>query len=531
MPDLDTLLRAMQEPSAYPHAVEQVTVVQTHVSCVFLTGSYVYKIKKPVTFPFLDYGTLERRREYCEEEVRLNRRLCPDVYLDVVPLTWQEGRLHVDGSGCPIEWAVRMRQLRSDAMLPVRLQNGTANCSVIEALARRLADFHEHAARNQAIRSFGDRSRIRETIAFTLQTMENVASESVPTPTRQALRRYLEAWLEEAAALLQQRQQQDRIRDCHGDLRAQNICLDPRFDHGIQIFDCIEFNNALRYIDVVADLAYLTMDLDLAGRADLRACLLDTYAAATGDRDLRALLPFYQTYRAIVRGNIALLAAAENEVALTEREAHRQKARTAYDLAASYAAQRKQPALVIMVGYSGSGKSVLARELSCRLPAILLSSDRIRKEQRETKPSSPLEPAHYTATQRANIYAELRRRAAVWLSRHEHVVLDATFLNPEERQRAAVLARNAGAEFWIVECHLPEPLLRQRLAARHADPNASDADASIYLHQRETYPVKAGSLITEQEALLTKATGHVLADTGQSPDETARAVVERFCAL
>ncbi len=521
--DIRQVIEDLQDPAAYPHPVETVHVVQTHVSCVFLTGDYAYKVKKPVDFGFLDYSTLTKRRRFCRQELELNRRLCPDLYLDVVPITQQNGRLQVGGAGEPVEWAVKMLQLREAEMLPQRLQAGTVGPAQIERIAYTLADFHARAAGGEDLRAFGSPQRIAATIAGTLDVMDRVAQDTLSVAARVTLRSYLEMFECREAELLRQRMLRDRTRNCHGDLRLQNICLDARYDDGLQIFDCIEFNEEFRYIDVAADLAYLAMDLDLAGHADLRGSLVRTYRKASGDSDLLRILPYYQVYRACVRGNIALLAASEEEIAASERQVQREIAAAAYDLALCYACRRPGPGLLITAGFSGSGKSLLARELCHRLPAVLLSSDQVRKELAGVAATQSLGSEHYRQTQRTGVYAELRRRAGAYLQQGETVLLDATFLSAQERAAAADLAARHGAEFWLLECQCPDAVIRQRLCLRGQDANASDAGLAVYEAQIRSYrPMTLPAL----DGL--KLARHLTVDTDQPIAEAAHQVVNRF---
>lgn len=524
--DITPLIEAMQDPGAYPHPVEAIHVIQTHTACVFLTGEYAYKIKKPVYFGFLDYRMLEQRRAFCEQEMILNRRLCPDIYLDVVPLTNQQGRLQIGGEGSAVEWAVRMRQLREADMLPARLQTNTLEENSIERLAHTLAGFHNRAHTDETVRAYGSTVSLADTIAVTLRTMQQVIADTPRTEIFHTLHSYFARFQEQQTHLFRERVHQNRIRDCHGDLRAQNICLDARFSEGIQIFDCIEFNPSFRYIDTAADIAYLAMDLDLAGHSALRARLLEIYAREANDNDLAQILPFYLTYRAMVRGNIALLAAQESEVPAAERQAQHDLAGTAYDLAWSYAGRRARPALLITVGYSGSGKSVLTREVCRRLPAIPLSSDRLRKERAGTEAAAHLETSHYAPERRSAIYDMLRQEAGAWLSRHEHVVLDATFLDPYQRQAAVTLAQEHNAEFWVLDCQCPDAVIRQRLAARSEDPNASDACLNVYLQQRRASET---TLPCDQEAV--SQGGYILADMTRPVSDIAHTVVSRFLTI
>ena len=519
-PEIGQVLEELRDPAAYPHPVDKVKAVQTHISCVFLTGCYAYKIKKPVTFDFLDYSSLDRRRYFCEQELVLNCRLCPDVYIDVVPITLRQGRLQVGGAGEPVEWAVRMHQLRASDMLATRLQDGRVGVSDIERLAGTLAEFHARAAADDPVRAFGSLSIVSATIAGTLHVMDQVAIDFLPEEVRRTIRSSLEQFQRSEAALFQERQAEDRTRDCHGDLRIQNICLDARFDAGLQIFDCIEFNQEFRFIDVAADLAYLAMDLDLAGRADLRGRLVNHYIKVSGDHGLARILPYYQIYRACVRGNIALLAAAESEIADAERAAHREIAAAAYDLARGYAARRPGPALLIMAGFSGSGKSELARQVCRRLPAVLLSSDKVRKELEGLPAIGRLDAEHYRAKQRAAVYRELRQRAGEMLQHGETVLLDATFLSDQEREAAAVLAAHHRAEFWLLECQCSDTEIRRRLKERRHDAYGSDAGLAVYQDQlRSSVPIAlpshphagiAAHLVVDTDLPVLEAAGHVV---------------------
>ena len=525
---IERIIKELQEPACYQHPVETVRVIQTHVSCVFLTGAFAYKVKKPVNFGFLDYGTLERRCFFCEQELRLNQRLCPDIYLNVVPLTVVDGRLQVGGDGTPVEWAVRMQQMDDTDLLSARLEADTINLTQIERIAQVLAEFHDHAQSGPAIRAFGRPEAVTRVIAGTLRDMDTVAGNAISARARRDIRASLENfWLREAD-LLCRRIQAGAIRDCHGDLRAQNICLDKRFAGGIQVFDCIEFNNAFRYIDTAADLAYLVMDLDLAGRADMRQCLINTYQQAAEDSDLEKILPFYQTYRACVRANIARLAAAEQEVAEPEREAQQELAAAAYDLAWCYAGRRKRLALLITTGLSASGKSRLAWELCRRLPAVLLSSDHIRKELAGLGATERLSPAQYTAAHRAAVYAELRRRAALSLAQGEHVILDATFLSEHERATTAGLAQAQDAEFWVLECRCPDAVIRRRLASRRSDPNGSDAylsDAYLPVYEEQLRNFQPPASPAPEGG---RDSYHITINTNQPASSAVHGVVRHF---
>jgi len=531
---LERIIRELSDSSAYPHAVEEIRVVQTHVSCVFLTGALVYKVKKPVQFDFLDYRERDHRRELCLKEVALNRRLCPDVYLDVVPIVDPDGRLRMNMPGDPVEWAVRMRQLRAEDMLPARIAARKIDQDDIRTIAGAIARFHLNAATGPAIRAFGDESVIAANVAGALREGGPVNRDACrdhdapdivafPDEMRTVISAYLERFMAEHADRFSERAREDRIRDCHGDLRAQNICRDPRYEDGVQIFDCIEFNDQFRYIDTASDLAYLAMDLDLAGRPELRQALIDGYQQQAQDPGLLEMLRFYQCFRAVVRGQIARLAAAEAEIPPPDRDAHRNMAAGAYDLACSYAAGPAVPTLMIMVGFSGSGKSALAQELCRRLPAVLLSSDDMRRELAGADGFRALGSDHYTAAARAAVYRELRRRGDGWLRQGLNVLLDATFLAVGERDAAAKLAQDAGAGFWVVEIACPDPEIRRRLRQRAAAGSVSDADVRVYEEQLKSFdPVRISAGAPIQ---------HIIIKESSDPMAAARTVIRRFTGI
>lgn len=518
------LLAGLRKEEAYPHPVSSLHVVQTHASCVFLTGSYAYKVRKPVSFGFLDYSTVERRRFYSEQELLLNRRLCPEVYLDVLPVVESDGLFRIGGSGTVTDWVVRMRQLPEADMLPARLAAGTVGAAEVERIAEVLAAFHSQAATDPEIARFGSPEAVAGNVEENFTQTGPLVGKALPPEHLVAVRDWSHRFLSTHEELLERRVRGGRVRDGHGDLRAQNICLAPDIQGGVQIFDCIEFNDRFRYGDVAADLAYLTMDLDLAGRADLREVLVRCYQQTSGDADLAAVLRFYQCYRAYVRGKIALLAAAEAEIPADERRGHEDLAAAAFDLSRSYAERRERPALLITVGFSGSGKSVLARELARRLPAVRVASDDLRKELAGVLSRTRLEAGAYTTGQRAAIYEALRRRAREVLMRGEHVLLDATFLSAREREAAARTAGECGAEFWIVECRCPPEVIRQRILerSRHGG-DASDADLTVYDAQAREYEP-----VDQVRGVELVFAGHVAVNTDQPGGRAARKVLEAF---
>jgi len=300
MSELPALIQALLKPQAYPDTPARVELVQTQISYVFLVGEYVYKIKKPVDMGFLDYTTLEKRLTMCRKEVELNRRLCPDTYLGVAPITNDNGGYIIDGTGNVEEYAVKMRRLPQDAMMDVLLQQNKVTPQMVTDVAAILTDFHRRAA------TTGEISRLGGLEAVIKNTSENFAQTEkyngiiILPETYQRIKDYTEEFIKTKTTLFRKRAAAGRIRDCHGDLHAAHIC----FYKGICIYDCIEFIDRLRYTDVAAEVAFLAMDLDHYHRTDLSKVFVDAYVKASGDKELLKLLNFYKCYRAYVRGKV-----------------------------------------------------------------------------------------------------------------------------------------------------------------------------------------------------------------------------------
>ena len=514
---LEKLLTDLGSVDAYPHSVDAVRVAQTHISCVFLTGEYAYKVKKPVRFAFLDYSTIERRHAMCIREVELNRRLCPSVYLDVVPVMEEGGRLRIAGSGRLVDWAVKMRQLRESDMLPVRLKQRQIAQAEMERVAEMLSAFHRNAATGLDIEEFGSPEKISLNTEENFQETESRADDVLPADHLRAIETYTRDFLAMNGDLFRARRKSGWIRDGHGDLRVQNICLQPEWESGVQIFDCIEFNDRLRFLDVASDIAYLAMDLDLAGRADLRWIMLQRYRAQLLDAAEDALFRFYCCYRAYVRGKIALFASEESEIPDKERREHADIARAAFDLSRSYSKHPAAPVLIMMMGFSGSGKSVLSQQLARRLPAVILSTDILRKELALANPETRLGSDWYTADKISEIYKSMREAGAGWLEKGEHVILDATFLSRNEREKAAAAAAHAGADLWIIQCVCPDGVIRERIRSRPA--GFSDADLAVYESQRKMFDP-----LTEP-ATLNLTNRNLTVDTSRPAELVARQIL------
>ena len=333
MPQLPELVQALLNPKAYPETPPQrIELAQTQMSFVFLTDDYVYKVKKSVNLGYLDYTTLDRRHFYCQREVELNRRLCPDAYLGVVPITQDKSNIYIEGQGEVIEYAVKMRRLPQQAMMDGLLANNQVSSQMVTSVAQKLAEFHQQAETNANISAFGDLDAItKNTEENFSQTIEYIG-RTISQAKYRRIKDYTDSFIEKNTPLFHKRITDGRIRDCHGDLHAAHIC----FTNGICIYDCIEFNDRFRYCDVASEVAFLAMDLDHYGRADLSQSFVNAYVTQSRDNELLGLLNFYKCYMAYVRGKVESFKLDDPYISEEEKARVLAIARSYFDLAESY---------------------------------------------------------------------------------------------------------------------------------------------------------------------------------------------------
>ena len=326
-------IQVLLDPGAYPHPVDRVDLVQTHISFVLLAGEFVYKFKKPVDFGFLDFTTLDKRKYCCERELVLNRRLSPDIYLGLVRVGRKNGRFVLDGGGEVIEYGVKMARMDEERMMTRVIERGELRAEHIEGLVEILVPFYEQAERSAEIDSYGTAEAVAVNVLENFEQTESfIGGGTLSRKQFERITAYARGVLADSDRF-QARIDQGRIRDCHGDLYSANICLDDR----IHIYDCIEFNDRFRYCDVASDVAFLAMDLDFHGLDGLRDRFIDRFCDRSGDQELRAMLDFYCCYRAYVRGKIGLFTAADPAVDPGVREQNLAAAGKYFELAERYA--------------------------------------------------------------------------------------------------------------------------------------------------------------------------------------------------
>ncbi len=493
---LDRLIAALRVPTRYPHAVERVELLQTHISCVLLAGDYAYKIKKPVNLGFLDFSTLAARRHYCEEELRINRRTAPALYLEVLAISGSESAPILGGDGPAIEYALKMRRFAQDALLDGMARRGALAPRHVDALARSIAAFHERAERAGPQRGYGSSAQV---LAPALQNFEQMRALVRAQADLALLARQREWSVHEhtvLASLFDARKREGWVRECHGDLHLGNIAL---LDGGPTPFDAIEFNPDLRWTDVMSDIAFVAMDLFDLCLPQLAQRFVNAYLEATGDYAGVRVLRYYLVYRALVRAKVSCLRAHQPGIAAREQSRAEEELSRHLRLAERLATTA-QPALVIMHGLSGSGKTTIACSLAQALGAVSLRSDVERKRLHGlpalARSGSGLDAGLYTPAQSERTYARLADHARAVLAARYRVIVDAAFLKRAERDRFAELARDAGAAFLIASCTAPTATLRTRVALRaYAARDASEAGLAVLERQ-----FAAAEPLTEDEA-------------------------------
>jgi aminoglycoside phosphotransferase family enzyme/predicted kinase len=453
---------------------EEVRLIETHVSWVILAGERAYKLKKPVNFGFLDYSTLARRQFFCEEELRLNRRLAPDLYLAVVPVTGTPEAPRLGGEGPALEYAVAMRRFREDDLLVRRAQAGLLTAPPIDALAEVIAGFHGGLAAGACSHEFGHPEQAYAPMAENFAQLATFAAGTGLAERSGPLADWAAARYRELSPLLARRRAEGFIRECHGDLHLGNVVL---WQGRPLPFDGIEFNPNLRFVDVMSEVAFLTMDLHDHACAPLAWRFLNRYLEFTGDYAGLALLPWYQAYRAMVRAKIAAIRYADAPTA--RREAELAECRGYVELADRLRRPRA-PRLLLTCGVSGSGKTRYAQAELERSGAVRVRSDVERKRLFGLPPLAPSSGAIYTADATRRTYDRLYALARQLLTDGYPVIVDATFSRRSERERFRALAAEAGVGFQLVETVATPELLRARVVARRAaGDDASEADLRV----------------------------------------------------
>ncbi len=484
--DQQSLIRNLRRPDAFPHPAADIACIETHISSVVLAGDFAYKLKKPLDLGFLDFSSLDKRRGACDEELRLNRRTAPELYLDVVPVTGSVEAPHIGGEGEPIEYAVRMRRFAQSALLGDALERGALPPELLDRLARHVADFHAAAAIAAPGDGYGDAQAVHGPVRQNFAQLREFIDDAGLLAQAAAAERWSEAQFALLVPVFERRLAEGRVRECHGDLHLGNLIL---LDGEPRLFDGIEFSAELRWIDVAADVAFLFMDLQRRGRSDLGARFLNAWLERTGDYDSLRVMRYYIAYRAMVRAKIAAIRLGQLD---GEARADCLQECRAYVALAVAQGQAAQPFLAIASGVSGSGKTSQSQGLIEARGVIRVRADVERKRLfglAAEDSSVAVAGGIYNAEASRRTYARLAEVAAIALMARWPVLADATFLRRGQRAAFAELARRLQVPFAILAFDAPEATLRARVAARAAQGgDASEADVAVLdmqLAQRE----------------------------------------------
>lgn len=474
---LPPFVRGLLRAEAYPHAPASVTLVQTHISYVWIADDVVYKAKKPVNFGFIDQVAPETRERYCHLEVDLNRRLAPDVYLGVVPIVRAaDGSFTIDRPevrGEVVEWAVKMRCLPDDCTLDRLLEAGTAPWDIAPRIARKLAEFHAAARVVEEDRAFAGAEAERAWWARELSEAEGNIGGTWRPEDAQALRDFVAESLDREASLFDERLAQGRVVEGHGDLHAKHVYVLGPQPEDLVVVDCVEFTEwyHFRYLDRGFDLAFIAMDLEARGHRALGDEIAGFYIAATEDETLGVLQPLHRAWRAFIRGKVESIGANDPGIPEADRAALAASASNYFWLASTYATRRRSPVLIVLCGISGTGKTTVGGVLAGRIGAALVSTDPVRRDVATARGLSTTmwqeyEASAYSPEMNRAVYDEMRRRARTHLRAGRPVILDGTHRRASDRHEALAIARELGVPALVVELRMTDDAALARVVNR-----------------------------------------------------------------
>lgn len=465
-----TLIETLSRAEAYPHPVADIQVIETHISWLFLTGDYAYKVKKPVDFGFLDFTTLDKRKFFCEEELRLNQRLAPDIYETVVPICGTAETASVEGEGDAFEYAVRMRQFNPEQRLDLLLQAKRFEASWIDMLAEQIADFHNRIPRVAPDSPWGEPATIWDVVSDNFLHIGDIIHNPDDWQQLQHLSNYTAQNFRDLTRLINERKAKGQVRECHGDLHLANITL---FKGELRLFDCIEFNLQFRWIDTICDLAFLLMDLEANEQFRWANRCLNRYLELCGDYKGVPLLSFYKAYRAMVRAKVSVIGEQKDFKGLRR-----------YLSLTDHYAQKPQPVLYLMHGVSGTGKSHLSQQLLDAIGAIRVRSDVERKRLYRDLSLRGEQLDLYGAEMNARTYNHLQDITRLLLKAGYSVIVDATSIRYRTRQSYLELSQQLGVPIRIISCQCEHKLVEARLKRRvNEGIDASDADIAVMQDQ------------------------------------------------
>ncbi|HZR06852.1 MAG TPA: AAA family ATPase [Candidatus Udaeobacter sp.] len=485
----ERLISFLESPASYLHQPAEVHAIQTHISWVFMASPFVFKVKKPVNLGFLDFSTLEKRRYFCQREIELNRRLCPGIYLDTVPIYETDSGFSFKPPGDIVEYAVKMKELPDGWFLSELLEKSLVGEKEINRVISTLHRFYQEETPTFEIEQWGTPEKLKISTNENFAQVEPFVGKTISRPAFEAIRHFTNRFYTVKENLFCERIQQHRILDCHGDLHLDHVHLAP---DATTIFDCIEFNDRFRFIDIANDLAFLAMDFDFKGRSDLGNLLLRNAARESGDAGMLKVANFYKCYRAFVRGKVESIQATEKET--TNPQEHERQAARYFRLALRYAIAGSEPLILVVMGRIGTGKSTMAKRLASELDWPVFSSDEIRKTlaglplTRRTPPE--LRDKIYSAQMTRRTYRNLfkegftaigccsRGRRSRLVPPHNGVILDAKFSTRALRKFLCDECKKANVPIQFIELEVGPNEIKKRLKLRN-EKTAEASDARL----------------------------------------------------
>lgn len=483
-PERKQLIEFLKDKKSYEHAPEVVKHVQTHASDVFIVPPYVYKVKKPVNLGFLDFSTLQKRKYFCEREIKLNSRLCEDTYLSVEEIYEKAGLCSFEGDGEVVEYAVKMRQLDERHFLKNLLKEGKAGKDEFRRVVDKLVSFYRSQEVTDEIKNNGKPGNVMASVDDNVKTSSNFVGRTISSPTYHAIDKFNQKFFSEKQELLNSRVREGFIKDCHGDLHLEHINICP---DSVCIYDCIEFNDSFRHIDIASDIAFLSMDLDFRGYPDLADYVVYEVSERMSDSSMYNILDMYKCYRAFVRGKVESIKSGEEEVPENEKVESAETAEKYFRLALKYALFGSRPCVIVVFGVIGTGKSTVAGMISNELGANVYSSDRTRKEITGRKPTERdrqgFDKGIYSSDITEKTYTEIINRGFDNLGYRGVSVIDATFSKKKYRKQALEEAKKTDTQCFFIETTIPDEIIKKRLIDREKE-GTSVSDAGVDLLDR-----------------------------------------------
>ncbi|PHV64307.1 AAA family ATPase [Cyanobacterium aponinum] len=490
----EKLIQRMQQANFYHHPVkEPIEIIQTHCSNVFLTGNYAYKMKKIVDFGFLDYSTLAKRQHFLSVELEMNKQIAPDLYLEVLPIYEENNNFYWQEQGQIKEYVLKMNQFPQENLLLNIYQQGNLTSQHMKELGKLVAKFHQNTVTNEYITSFGTPEKIGESISQNYEQTQKYIGIAQNQEQYEQTKAFTDSFLHNYRDVLEKRQTDHKIKECHGDLHLKNICI---WQDKIQLFDRIEFNEPFRFVDVMYDVAFTVMDLDSKGEKTLANVFLNTYLEETGDWEGVQVLPLYLSRQAYVRAKVTSLLLDDRAISEEEKVKAKETAAAYYHLAWQYT-QPSQGKIIMMSGLSGSGKTTIATKKARELNAIHIRTDAVRKHLANIPLQEKGEKEIYSQAMTAKTYQKLLDLAKILTIQGFTVILDGKFDRICWRQPVLEFVLNHNIEFEIIYCHAPLDVLQNRLRQRNSD--ISDATPELLKQQQ-----KQQEAFTEKEKLFLK---------------------------